>query len=50
VRALEAARIPHEKLLVPHEGHGFYRLENRVKLAEAALGFFDRHIGAGRED
>lgn len=47
VRALESAGIPHEQRLVPREGHGFYRLENRVELVERALAFFDRNIGSG---
>lgn len=47
VQALEAADIPHEQMLVPQEGHGFYRLENRVALYTRALALFDRTIGAG---
>lgn len=47
VRALEAAEIPHEQMLVPREGHGFYRLENRVELYTRALALFERTIGAG---
>jgi dipeptidyl aminopeptidase/acylaminoacyl peptidase len=30
------------------EGHGFYKVENNVKLYSKMLAFFDRHIGAGR--
>lgn len=48
IAALEKAGIPHEKLLVQGEGHGFYRLENRIALAERMLAFFDRNIGDGR--
>lgn len=47
VRALEAADIPHEQMLVPREGHGFYLVENRVALYTRALALFDRTIGAG---
>lgn len=47
VEALEEAGIPHEKLFVEGEGHGFYELENNVKLYSKALEFFDRNIGSG---
>ncbi|MFN2300523.1 MAG: prolyl oligopeptidase family serine peptidase [Gammaproteobacteria bacterium] len=47
VRALEAADIPHEQMLVSREGHGFYLLENRVALYTRALALFERTIGAG---
>lgn len=30
------------------EGHGFYKVENNVRLFSTMLNFFDRHIGAGR--
>jgi dipeptidyl aminopeptidase/acylaminoacyl peptidase len=30
------------------EGHGFYKVENNVKLYSKMLGFFERHIGAGQ--
>lgn len=29
------------------EGHGFYKVENNVKLYSKMLAFFERHIGAG---
>ena len=32
--------------LQPGEGHGFYKVENNVKLYDTFLSFFDRHIGA----
>lgn len=49
IGALEEAGIPHEKLFVSREGHGFYKLENRVLLYGKALEFFDRNIGPGRQ-
>lgn len=30
------------------EGHGFYKVENNVRLFSTMLRFFDRHIGEGR--
>ncbi len=53
IAALERAGIPHEKLWVEGEGHGFYELENNVKLYSQALRMFERNIGSGwqpRED
>ena len=47
IKALEKANIPHEKMLVANEGHGFYKFENRVMYYNALLDFFDRHIGSG---
>ena len=32
--------------LQPGEAHGFYKVENNVKLYDPFLSFFDRHIGA----
>lgn len=46
VERLEEAEVPLETLLVKKEGHGFYKLENRVRLYKELLGFLDRHIGA----
>jgi len=46
IEALERAEIPHRKLWVEGEGHGFYAVENRVKLFEEALDFFDKNIGS----
>lgn len=34
----------------PGEGHGFYRVENNVKLYDTFLSFFDRHIGPKAKD
>ncbi len=47
IAALERAGIPHQKLWVEGEGHGFYEVENRVKLYSQVLDFFDRSIGSG---
>jgi dienelactone hydrolase len=47
VDALEDAGIPHQKLFVRGEGHGFYELDNNVKLYSKALELFDRNIGSG---
>ncbi len=33
----------------PGEGHGFYRVENNLKLYGKFLAFFDKHIGAGKK-
>ena len=43
---LQKENIPFEQLLVAKEGHGFYKLENRVNYANELLGFLDRHIGS----
>ncbi len=45
--ALEKAGVRHEKLFVAGEGHGFFNVENNVKLYSTALDLFDRTIGAG---
>lgn len=45
IEALEKQKIPHRKLLVKNEGHGFYEQENRVKLYSELLNFIDTHIG-----
>ena len=36
---------PAETLVVPGEGHGFYKPENQAKLLETMADFLDRHIG-----
>jgi len=43
---LEQEKIPFEQMLVEKEGHGFYKVENRVHYANELLRFFDQHIGA----
>lgn len=45
IEALEEAGIPHEQMLVENEGHGFYKMENRIMYYEALLDFLDEHIG-----
>ncbi|MEN7343246.1 MAG: S9 family peptidase, partial [Pseudomonadota bacterium] len=45
IKKLEEAGVPHEKLLVKNEGHGFYRLENRILYYSELLGFLEKHIG-----
>jgi dipeptidyl aminopeptidase/acylaminoacyl peptidase len=42
---LEQENIPFEQLLVEKEGHGFYKIENRLNYANELLGFLDKHIG-----
>lgn len=46
IEALERANIAHDQLFVSGEGHGFYKLENNVKLYSRALDMFDRTIGS----
>lgn len=43
--ALDKADIPYQSLLVEDEGHGFYKLENRVKLHQELLKFLNQNIG-----
>ncbi len=43
---LEQENIPFEQLLVEKEGHGFYKIENRLNYANEFLGFLDRYIGS----
>lgn len=45
IEALETKKIPHRKLLVEKEGHGFYAQENREKLYSELVEFIDEHIG-----
>jgi len=45
-RALDANHIAYESLVEPHEGHGFFLPEHRLKLYEMMLDFLDRNIGA----
>lgn len=46
--ALKARNHPHEWLVKPKEGHGFYKPENNVELYKKALQFLDKHIGSAR--
>ncbi len=45
---LQKENIPFEQLLVPKEGHGFYKFENRVNYANELLRFLARNIGAAK--
>lgn len=45
IEALEEKKVPHRKLLVEKEGHGFYAQENREKLYSELVEFIDEHIG-----
>lgn len=47
IEALEKAGIPHEKMWVEGEGHGFYEVKNNTRLFSRVLEFFDRNIGSG---
>lgn len=49
-KALIAAGNPPEGMIIQSgEMHGFYDVDNRVKLYDAMLGFFARHIGGNVE-
>lgn len=45
--ALDKANVSYDSLFVRGEGHGFYALENNVRLYSQALALFDRTIGSG---
>ncbi|TRW48128.1 S9 family peptidase [Aliidiomarina halalkaliphila] len=42
-KRLDEHNIPYEELLVEDEGHGFYKVENNVKLYERVLEFMLKH-------
>ncbi|MEE4331349.1 MAG: S9 family peptidase [Wenzhouxiangella sp.] len=44
--ALDAIGKSYRWMLKEGEGHGFYRMDNRVDLYESMLDFFDQHIGS----
>lgn len=44
--ALDERKHPYEWLVKPKEGHGFYRVENRVEFYEKLIAFLDKHIGS----
>jgi dipeptidyl aminopeptidase/acylaminoacyl peptidase len=46
VTKLKQREIPVEYVLFPGEGHGFRRLENRIKSTEATTNFFKVHLAA----
>ena len=41
---LAAKGHPHEYVVMPNEGHGFYKPENRIRYYQLFLAFFDRHL------
>lgn len=43
-KALDNAGKPYE-WMVKDDGHGFFKVENRVELYDAMLNFFNKHIG-----
>lgn len=45
-RALERAGKPVRVLVKPDEGHGFFKLENRVEEFTQVFDFLERHMGA----
>jgi dipeptidyl aminopeptidase/acylaminoacyl peptidase len=50
VAALTEARIEHEYMLFPDEGHGFAKPENRIKFYTAAERFLARYLGGRFEE
>ncbi len=46
VTKLKQRGVPVEYVLFPGEGHGFRRLENRIKSTEATTNFFKVHLAA----
>ncbi len=49
IDALKAANKPHESLIKPGEGHGFYDPGNIREFYTRMLAFVERHIGPGVE-
>lgn len=47
LEALEEEGKSAQSLIVKHEGHGFYNVDNRKLLYTQLLGFLDAHIGVG---
>lgn len=45
----KAGKPPEVTVVEPKEGHGFYNLDNNVRLYTKMEAFFDRHIGKGRK-
>jgi dipeptidyl aminopeptidase/acylaminoacyl peptidase len=45
--ALDKAGKKYEWMVVPEEGHGFGKIENRVAVYDKILNFLDRNIGPG---
>jgi dipeptidyl aminopeptidase/acylaminoacyl peptidase len=50
VAALTEAGIDHEYMLLPDEGHGFAKPENRLRFYAAAERFLARYLGGRAED
>jgi dipeptidyl aminopeptidase/acylaminoacyl peptidase len=48
-RLTKAGKPPEVTIVEPKEGHGFYDIENNVKLFTAMEAFLDKHIGQGRQ-
>lgn len=46
--ALKKRDHPHEWLLKSTEGHGFFKLDNRVEYFDTLLAFINSHIGSAR--
>ncbi|WP_194757090.1 alpha/beta hydrolase family protein [Aliidiomarina indica] len=46
---LDEHNIPYEELLVEDEGHGFYKVENNVKLYERAINFMLEHTAPAEQ-
>ena len=47
-KALKAAKVPVETLIVPSEGHGFYEGKNRYAYYSRLLEFLSRHLGGAK--
>ena len=43
-KALDARHLPYEWLIKAHEGHGFYKPENRIEQFETELRFLNRYL------
>lgn len=48
-RLTRAGKPPEVTIVEPREGHGFYDIENNVRLYTAMEAFLDKHIGDGRQ-
>ncbi|GAC1625866.1 MAG: S9 family peptidase [Nevskia sp.] len=46
-KALESRKLPYEWLVKDEEGHGFYKLENKIELHTRVLAFLAKNIGPG---
>ena len=44
VESLKRRGIPVEYVLFPDEGHGFVRIENRIRSAVAIVRWFEQHL------